>query len=80
MGELKNKKLNDNEKEFNLTPGEYNFIMAMANNRNDAYNKYQSAISSFLAYLAGAQWGYDGSSELKFDFDSEKKTVKVSKV
>jgi hypothetical protein len=63
--------------EHELTPYEYNYLRGLALARNRAYNEYQAIISTFLAYLAGASWGYK-DVELDFAFDEEKQTVRVT--
>jgi hypothetical protein len=65
------------DSEHQLTPYEFNFLRGLAVARNQAYNSYQATISTFLAYLAGSQWGYK-DVELDFDFDEEKQTVHVT--
>lgn len=60
-----------------LTPYEYNYLRGLALARNRSYNEYQAIISTFLAYLAGSQWGYK-DVELDFEFNEEKQTVRVT--
>jgi hypothetical protein len=63
-------------KEHKLEPYEYNYLRGLAHARNQAYNQWQSTISTFLAYLAGSKWGYK-DVELDFEFDEDKQTVTV---
>lgn len=65
------------DSEHKLTPYEFNFLRGLAVARNQAYNQYQASISTFLAYLAGSQWGYK-DVELDFDFDEENQSVRVT--
>jgi hypothetical protein len=62
--------------EHKLTPYEFNYLKGLALARNRSYNEYQAVISTFLAYLAGSQWGYK-DVELDFEFDDAKGTVVV---
>jgi hypothetical protein len=60
-----------------LTPYEFNYLKGLAHARNRAYNEWQATISTFLAYLAGSQWGYK-DVELDFEFNEEDQSVTVS--
>lgn len=81
---VKDKKLNKNKdddyKEFSLTEVEYVYLKGLAKNRNDAWQAFQNTISSFLAYLAGTKWGFSEKDLLNFQFDEEKKSVKIKKL
>jgi len=77
MGSIKASKLNDEEKEFDVTDFDLKFIQALNNGGLAAYNYYRSLTTLYLAGLAGERWGYPPDSVLDFEIDQEKKKVKV---
>jgi hypothetical protein len=74
---IKEKK-QSNGKEFQLDDYEYNFLKAIAAARNEAYNNYQTIISTFLSYLAGVKWGIAKDTMVDFELDDDRKLVKVT--
>jgi hypothetical protein len=76
-GKLKDKKQDDG-KQFQLSDYEYDYLRAVAVARNDAYNNYQTIISTFLSYLAGTKWGIAKDTLVDFALDDDKKMVRVT--
>ena len=76
MGDIKNKKLAE-EKEFDISEFDLNFIQALNQGGVASYNYYRSLVTKYLAGLAGERWGYPQDAVLDFEVNPEAKKVKV---